>query len=566
MDALSFRHQSDSRYCYAVSDHEVLVRLAVAKKEHPDSVEVVFGNQMTFGREHRALAMVPVYDDGLFVYYEAIIEGKPPRFHYVFHIKEGGKPYYFSESGLTYGYQFDLAFLSAFQMIAENRNDFMLPKPSWRGRLVYQIFPERFASRDDPKNKPHVNRDWNTRDLRGAFIGGDLYGIVDHLDYLVSLGVGAIYLNPIHPSPSNHKYDILDYFDVDPAFGGPKAFHQLIEEAHKRDIKIIMDLVFNHSSINHPFFEDVRKKGRKSPYHEYYMIHGDKPSPLTKNYETFASARNMPKFDTSNPKVQDYLISIGEFWKKEYHVDGFRLDVCEGVSHEFWMRFKMALKRLDPDILLIGEIWLNSESYLGPHQIDGVMNYPLLGVVSGYLLNQQDANKASQSLQGLLVRYKEGHNECMLNLLSGHDIQRLMNLTRGNKDDVLLAYALLYFFVGMPCLYYGDEIFTEGGGDPDCRRGMDWSSPEFDGEGFALFQRLGTFKRDEKAMREGKLSIHAEGNLLVLTRTLGKTAYSLYLNHSGSPVPFTQNAVVSHQLSGGELATSGFAITKETRK
>ncbi|MBQ9457312.1 MAG: glycoside hydrolase family 13 protein [Bacilli bacterium] len=565
MDVLYFRHQSDSRYCYSVSDHEVLLRLAVAKIQPVEKVEVVYGNQMTFGRQHEAKPMEVVYDDGTFLYYQTIISGKPPRFHYVFRIRQNGETLYFSESGLTHDYEFDLAFLSAFQMIGENRTDFVLPKPAWRGRLIYQIFPERFASHGDPKNKPYVNRDWKSHQLGGnAFLGGDLYGVIDHLDYLSSLGVGAIYLNPIHPAPSNHKYDVLDYFDVDPGFGGKDAFRKLVEEAHRRDIKIILDMVFNHTSFRHPFFEDVKKQGRNSPYYDFYMIHGNKPNPMTKNYETFSHVPWMPKLDTSNPKVQDYLISVASYWMNEFHVDGFRLDVCEGVSHECWMRLKMALQRMDPDILLIGEIWLNSESYLGPHQIDGLMNYPLLGVVSAYVLNQKDAAQIALSLQGVLVRYKEGHNECMLNLLSGHDIQRFMNLVKGNKNDVLLAYALLYFFPGMPCLYYGDEIFTPGGGDPDCRRAMDWESEEFHGHGFALFQKMGCLKRDTKALREGKLFISSEGPLLKLTRALGNEIYTLYLNHSGNEVAFPFPALLSNGLENGKLATSGFAIVKET--
>ena len=571
MDASSFLHQSDSRYCFSLGPDQVLFRLAVAKREKVDSVELIYGLPHRFGREHYFQKMEIRYDDGIYAYYETVVNFHPPRFLYIFRITAGGKRYALTEFGIEETYDYNRGFLNTFQMIGENRADYCLPKPSWVGRLVYQIFPERFASHVDPKTKPYVNRSWDSLDLRGGWnnppsLGGDLYGIVDHLDYLKSLGVGAIYLNPIHPSPSNHKYDILDYYDVDPMFGGKEAFRLLVSEAKKRDMKVMMDLVFNHTSHLHPMFQDVLAKGKDSPYHEFYFIHGDKPDIHKLNYDTFATHFAMPKLDTNNPKVQDFLISIGEYWLREFGVDGFRLDVCEGVSHEFWTRFKMALKRIDPEVFLLGEFWMNCESFLGPNQIDGAMNYPYMSAVSDFVSGQKDAQKSAEMINNLLVRYKYGNNAMMLNLLSSHDTQRFLRFCQGDRDRSLQAYALLYFYLGLPCLYYGDEIFMDGGGDPDCRRGMEWGSPAFKSQQHATLALLGQLRRNDPVFTTGDISVKAEGGLLAISRTINGHGLVLLANNGSEPLPLRGEAILSNLVTGGVILPKGFAVVAETER
>ena len=561
MKAAQLRHQSDSRYCFVVEDGRLLLRLAIDRDVNVTSVKVTFGPPQGFNKRHQDQEMFPRYDDGDFIYYETILEARPSRFYYIFKIEENGEKYIYDENGLAKTFNFELAFLSAFQMIAENRADFTLPKPSWQGRVFYQIFPERFACRGNPKDKPYVNRDWNSTRLGGmppAFIGGDIWGIIDKLDYIESLGTGAIYLNPIHPSLSNHKYDVLDYFGVEEAFGGKEAFHQLIQKAHERDIKVVLDMVFNHTSAQHPFFKDCLEKGKDSPYFDYYFIHGDKPNYGLRNYDCFAEVRDMPKLDTSNPKVQEYLISVASYWMKEFNVDGFRLDVCEGVSHEFWTLLKMALKKINPDVYLLGEIWMNSESYLGPNQIDGLMNYPFLGAISNYVLGNNDADKTAKVLSGLLTRYKQGNVLMMLNLLSSHDIQRFIRLCGGDKSKFLCAYAIMFAFPGMPSIYYGDEIFLDGGGDPDCRRGMPWNSSEFASQEHAVFKQLGQLRKHRKELQFGEAFLSEENGLLHLKRVYGGQEISLFINLTPNPISIDGQPILSYNHKDGVLGPSGF--------
>lgn len=564
MNLSSFRHQSDSRYCFSLDDHRVLIRLAVGKECPLDEATLVYGDPMRFAKEHRYQKMEIRHEDRGFVYYETVMEAFPARFMYVFKLRAEGKEYYYSESGLDESYKFDLAFISAFQFVGENRNDFVLEKPSWQGRVFYQIFPERFASREDPKKKDYVNTPWDCKTLTGkhnAFLGGDLYGVIDKLDYLSSLGIGAIYLTPIHPSKSNHKYDVIDYFDVDPDFGGKEAFRELLSKAHDHGMKVMMDLVFNHFSCFHPFFLDVKEKGRASAYYDWFFIDGDKPTPKPLNYRCFGYFYGMPKVDTNNPKVQAYLISIASYWMKEFGVDGFRLDVSEGVSHDFWNRFKLALKDIDPEVLVLGENWLNSESYLGNNQLDGVMNYPFLGAASGYVLGIRDAKETAEVLEGLLMRYKEGHNRMMLNILSSHDVQRFVTLCHGDKDLSLLAYAMLIFYPGYPMIYYGEEIFMEGGHDPDNRQGMAWGSKEFASPRHELFKRLLALRKEEP-LTKGETYIEGQGTL-TLRRTYQGRAVTLVCNLTENSVPVQGRVLFGNRVAAGEVWPKGFAILDE---
>lgn len=564
MRCSDLRHLSDSRYCFSLDERRVLLRLAVAKGEKLNKVEVVYGDPMGFARNHRYQKMTLAHTDVSFDYYETVVNAFPMRLMYVFLLGIDEGEFYYSETGLTSLYKFDLAFLSAYQYVGENRNDFVIDKPSWQGRVFYQIFPERFAAGLPREQKNYVNCPWDCTSLKGrhnAMLGGDLRGVIDKLDYLESLGVGVLYLTPIHPSLSNHKYDVLDYFDVDARFGGKQTFRELVQKAHEKGMKVMMDLVFNHCSSKNPIFLDVVQKGKASQYYSWFFIDGDKPHAHPLNYRCFGTYHGMPKFDTNNPEVQRYLISVALYWQKEFGVDGYRLDVSEGVSHDFWIRLKIALKDVDPEVLLLGENWLNSESYLGPDQLDGVMNYPFLGVVSSYVLGIRDAKETAEGLEGLLMRYKDGHNRMMLNILASHDIQRFTTLCKDDKDLSLMGYALMTFFPGYPMIYYGEEIFMAGAGDPDNRRGMDWGSEEFGSLRNSLFLEL-LLLRKERALRAGEVRIFESSGALCVERIDKGARYLLVCNYRQGNVRVPGTILFGNHVAGDSVWEHGFAVTR----
>ena len=565
MNIANFRHQSDSRYCFSLDASHVLLRLAISKEVSPNFVSVIYGDPMTYSAKHQALAMHKAHEDSGFHYYDVVVEVDPVRLMYIFEIVIGGTSYYLSESGVTDTFPFHTSFINAFQFVGENKNDFVLEPKSWKGRVVYQIFPERFASREDPSSKEYVNESWDKVGVpsgANVFMGGDLYGIIDKLDYLQELGVGVLYLTPIHPSPSNHKYDVLDYFEVDEHFGGKKAFKELVKLAHKKKIKVMMDLVFNHTSDLHPLFQDVVAKGKESPYYDWYFIKDYFPEKKPLNYRCFGYFPGMPKLNTNNRDLQRYLISIGLYWLKEFDVDGFRLDVSEGVSHDFWNRFKIALKDVKSNVLLIGENWFNAESYLGPNQFDGVMNYPFLDAVSAYCLKQDDAKTAVLRLDGLLMRYKAGHNDMMLNILSSHDVQRFRTLCKGDVDLSLLGYALLVFYPGHPMIYYGEEIFMECGRDPDNRRGMAWNSPYWGSPEAETFKKL-LHLRKEEAFINGETAIGSCDDMLYVRRLLTESNFTLYCNLSVEAKTIPEKIIFGNKCHNNTLEPGGFAVCKD---
>lgn len=564
MDLSLLRHQSDSRYCFSLSETKALIRVAVSRLTSIDKIEIIYGDPQAFHATHKYKPLSLKYRDHAFNYYEVEIDLYPMRLMYVFYINENGKDYYFSESGLSKRYIFDLAFISAFQFIGENINDVVKENDSWKGRVIYQIFPERFNSSTE-LDKSYVTTDWydrNLRNNRNAMLGGDLYGIIDKLDYLKDLGIGAIYLTPIQTSNSNHKYDVIDYYDVDPHFGGKTAFKELVEKAHQKDIKIMMDMVFNHMSFYNPIFIDVMNNGKESKYYNWFFINGDKPTKNPLNYLCFAKFPYMPKLNTNNPEVQNYLLDVARYWIKEFDIDGYRLDVSEGVSHDFWIRFKMACKEVKKEMLIIGENWFNSESYLGNNQFDGVMNYPFLGVVSGYICKATNALETAEAFDGLMMRYKDGHNRMMMNILASHDIQRFFNLCEKNKGLSLLGHALMIFYLGYPLIYYGEEIFMEGGGDPDNRRGMEWNSEEFNSLEHHLFKELIRL-RNNPTLKEGDIDVYSENDLLIIKRTYNGYGLTLICNMSDHPVSKTGKVLLKNKYNmNGEIEPYGFIVVE----
>lgn len=567
MKASSFRHQSDSRYCFSIDSNRTRIRLAVEKEEKINAIWLVYGDEFRFASTQKRKRMEIRHEDLNFFYYEAEMEAETPRFFYIFHIESEEGEYDLYETGLTQGFNYSLSFLSAFRHNGENAIDFVTPKKKFRGKIVYQIFPDRFAIGSKEKKRSYINRPWNAKgdDLKkNVFLGGDLWGVLEHLDYLASLNVGAIYLTPIHPSKSNHKYDVLNYMDVDASFGGKEALSALVEACHKKGISVIMDLVFNHCSSDHPFFKDVKKKGRASKYYSWFLIDGDKPSILPLNYRCFAYVPMMPKLNTGNKEVQDYLIKVGLYWVKEFHIDAFRLDVSDAVSHYFWTRFKLALREIDPEFLLIGENWLNAESFLHESELDGVMNYPFLAVVGSYLLGQDEAKTTKMRLDGLLMRYKDGNDENMMNILASHDIQRLRNLVKGDIDSCLIGYAIMLFYIGMPMLYYGEELFMEGGQDPDCRRGMDWKKAEHPDDDTRFFAKMLNIRKGS-LFAKGKLILGERNGVLSLRREYQKEAMTLYVNATQKeiPVPLKGEIVLARHYENGSLGESGILIVKD---
>lgn len=571
MDFSAIEHYSDSRYSFAINEKELKVRLRTKKNDDIKAVYCLCGNSEHFYHHHEEQKMEIEFSDQYFDYYSTIIKvsGNDARLSYIFYIKDiNDKGYYFSEDGVTETYDFNFAYYNRFSVYYINESD-IIGNKTFEGDVFYQIFPERF--RNGRGQKDYINRPWNSLDLKGpnnnriqnVFLGGDFKGINEKVDYLKELGVDVIYLTPICESPSNHKYDVVDYFNFDPMFGTKEEFKALVDKLHANGMKIVLDLVFNHSSKHNPMFVDVLKNGKKSKYYDFYFMHDETFKDSGVNYETFGFTDQMPKLNSNNFDEQDYFVGVGKYFITEFGVDGYRLDVANEVSHTFWRYFKHELRRVKKDVILIGENWTNASSFLSASEFDSVMNYPFLVACKYFYVQKKfSALDFANRLNTLLVRYTDNSNKVMLNLLDSHDTERFYNFIKPNKELYLLAYLTLISYTGMPMIYYGDEIFMEGGTDPDNRRGMEWDSNEFGSKENQLFADI-TKLRKHEAFKTGDIKVTSKDDLVIIERFNSEESYQVIINNSGKDHKIdAKNVLLSNNFDSNTIHNLGFVVMK----
>ncbi len=333
---------------------------------------------------------------------------------------------------------------------------------------------------------------------------GDLNGVTAKLDYLKSLGVSGIWLMPINPSPSYHGYDVTDYYAINPQYGTLADFDRLLAAAHQRGIKVIMDLVINHSSNQHPWFEAARDPA--SPHHDWYQWsdqHSDLAaisatgSPawhaLGKQHYLGIFVAEMPDLNLDNPAVRAEMIKIGQFWLK-HGVDGFRLDAAQHVYYDlesqrddpkilaknlaWWSEFRQGIEAAHPDAWLVGEVTRDTEAELAPwfKSLGAVFNFPL----AEQLIKSASTGQAGQ-LPALLDRTTHAYHAVTgrygvdVPFLSNHDQQRVMSQLHDHPEQMRIAAAMLLTLPGEPFIYYGEELGIRGNKpDPDLREPMRW--------------------------------------------------------------------------------------------
>ena len=388
-------------------------------------------------------------------------------------------------------YYFEDGFLTEEQVNMEGRllQYFIVPwmnpadvnrTPAWVNDTVwYQIFPDRFCCGGTGKNDPDV-LPWQTGKVTNREkYGGDLEGIRQKLPYLQDLGITGIYLNPIMEAETNHKYDTKDYTKIDPSFGDDGTMKRLVSEAHERGIRIMLDAVFNHCGRKFAPWLDVQEKGRESEYADWFMVQdwdeiGKQGDTRDGRFYSFAFADWMPKLNTNNDEVIDYFCKVCEGWIRKYDIDGIRFDVGNEVSHRFLKRMREHLKKIKPDIYLLGEIWHDASQWLAGDEYDSVMNYPLMSGIHDFFLDQTMGKEEFEYMVNCCyTMYMQQNNNVLFNLLDSHDTERLMNRFH-DLDKFYQQLAVLFTLPGSPCIYYGTEIAMEGGFDPDCRRCMPW--------------------------------------------------------------------------------------------
>lgn len=565
MNKQAIEHSHESKYCFYLDEKRCLIRVRTARNDTIKKIEVIWNEWCKFYKEKLVTELKIEYEDELYSYYQAIISSDKASYEYIIRITDGdGVIYYLSDDGLSKDFDIDTVFLNEFMSKYPNKKDLPVLNKNLTGRLFYQIFPERFCCVDS--SRKHINQKWNVKKITNDdYIGGDFKGITSKLDYLKSLGVGGIWFNPIHPSHSAHKYDVDDYLKVDPTLGTLEDFKQLLNEAHKRDIKIVVDFVFNHCSYNNVLFQDVVKNGKKSKYYDWFFVDGDKPEYKKRNYLTFADVASMPKLNTNNPEVLDYFKKVVLYWA-DLGVDGFRLDVAFEVSYYFWHELKNTLLSKYPDSYFIGEDWMNSYKRLDNYQWDSVMNYPFrFSLLKYFDDDKKDSKWIGDRLNALYVRYPDPFNHKMLNLLDSHDTPRWYNTVHFDIDKYLVSYAMLICYPGVPEIYYGNEIFMKGEQDPLNRLGMEWDSPLFKSEQHEIFKKILKL-HDYECVKYGESRFGEKDGVAFIKRYNEKECLTLYFVKTDKPIKVKyENIVLSHSYLGEEFVKTGFVAVYEKK-
>ncbi|MCI5524950.1 MAG: glycoside hydrolase family 13 protein [Dorea sp.] len=585
-----------------------------AAKEDDIQIRLAINNELYTMESERTI--------GAFTYYRAEWKLKDGMTSYYFEIQDGEEVWYYNRSGLTDGripyYDFRLA--SGFST------------PDWaKGAVIYQIYTDRFYN-GDPENDVETREyfyigdysrkvtDWNKYPAAMGvreFYGGDLQGVIDKLDYLQDLGVEVLYFNPLFVSPSNHKYDIQDYDYIDPHFGkivedggellspGEKSnkkatkyqkrttsfanleasnelFIKLVEELHRRGMKIILDGVFNHcGSFNKWMDRECIYEGqegyapgayisRESPYHDYFRFFSDeeKDWPYNGKYDGWWGHDTLPKLNyEESVKLENYILNVGRKWvSPPYNVDGWRLDVAADLgrsneyNHQFWKKFREVVKNANPDAIILAEHYGDPGEWLGGDEWDTVMNYdafmePITWFLTGM---EKHSDEMREELRGNADNFTRAMTYHMANMmvpslltsmneLSNHDHSRFLTRTNHmvgrvaelgpeaanefvNPAVMREAVAFQMTWIGAPTVYYGDEAGVCGFTDPDNRRTYPWGHEDQQMLGF--HKEMIRIHKEHEALRTGAVvMLHCEKNILSYGRFTEEEQIIVILNN-----------------------------------
>lgn len=379
--------------------------------------------------------------------------------------------------------------------------------PGWaNGAVMYQIFPERFAN-GDPSNDPQGTVAWGSEPAPIQFQGGDLMGITGRLDDLEWLGIEVIYLNPIFTSPSNHKYDTVDYFSVDPALGGDEALRELVDAAHARGMRVILDASLNHVHPRFFAFADLIEHGPDSAYADWFVVDSwplsigvrehlmddDHPMrrwlerwpaetglplaslegegrPVEPSYEAWYGVATMPRLDLANPDARAYALDVARYWVREFQIDGWRMDVARYVDPDFWNDFRAAVRSENPDAYLIAEIMGDAGVWLQGDRFDATMDYTFRSLCLRFLATDEiDGVEFIDEAARSIFQYAWPVTLVCQSLIGSHDTPRFLTEAGDEPWRLRLATVLQMTMPGMPGIYYGDELDMTGGNDPGCR-------------------------------------------------------------------------------------------------
>lgn len=563
MNKAAIYHRALSEYAFANSLSEIVIRLKVAVNDIK-RVSLFYGDTAYQSALVRfsEIAMKKIASDSYNDYFEARIKNGYERIVYYFelHGQDEEKIYYYGdilepELSKQRNDYFKFPF---------NRIEEIIDVPAWYTKAtIYNVFLDSFNFSFNNKNQEIIVDGQIIRNKHG----GSIKELTQKLNYIQNLGFNTIYLNPIFMAGEYHKYDTIDYLKIDPLFGTNEDFKTLVKEIHQRGMYIILDGVFNHSGWNFAPFLDCLEKQEKSLYKDWFYrldfpIHkpeiNERPP-----YSSFGYERLMPKINTSNPEVINYFVKVVSYWVKNYEIDGWRLDVADEVDRAFWREIRKAVKKANPEAVLIGEVWQTSSYFLDGTTFDTVMNYSFLRFVKAFFAKRStSAAEFNYHVNQMLYRYREKTTYAQLNFLDSHDVPRFLSLVGGNIDILKLALVFLMTFVGVPCVFYGDEVGLTGISEEEYRRPIVTAQEDLRD----FYQEVIKLRTNNECLISGKFqTIKAEaGNYLYhYERFNDKMRIGIILNNSPDPVTLPLSSpriLLSNHFAEKTLGGFGFII------
>lgn len=546
MEYSAILHDMDKRFCYAIDKGLFVIRIQVKKDDIKEIILHYMDKYISIELKdtRKTVPMKKIASSQFHDYYEAQVRMDMICLRYFFEFTDmhGEKAYYgnyeFSKECIT---NID----RMFDCPQNLREEEMFEVPEWAAnKVVYQIFPSRYAA-----SQPVDKELWYKAPITFTDnLHGDIRGIIDHLDYIRDLGIDVIYLTPIFKSDSSHKYDTIDYYQIDPSFGTAEDLRELVQKAHQYGMKVVLDAVFNHTGRDFFAFKDILENKEKSKYLDWYFIDKfplDTEPGQTPNFKCFGYYGGMPKLNLKNPEVEKYVTDVACYWLKECDIDGWRMDVGDEISHYFWKHFRRAVKAVKKDALIIGEIWHYAGDFLEGDEWDTVMNYPFYLNLIDLLADEKiGVSRFIQNFGYMKGRLNKKCYPLMWNLIDSHDTARFLHLCN-NKQKQHLAAAFQLLMPGMPMIYYGDELAMPGANDPDCRRGMYWDEEYRDNEMLEWYKRLIQVRRTHACIVEGELAeiiTRDEDGTIVLIRKNTEETVALIFNCSNDTKEFNEYA------------------------
>ena len=541
-----------SQYAFANDEFNMTIRIRVGRN-NVERIVLWYGDRVQPSNPiiFTPIEMCKIMSAGAFDYYEVTFDTPYDRVCYYFELFAGADHVY-HYADLTENYLPEER--SEFYQYPFIRREELGWEPEWfKEAIVYNIFPDSFATEKSRIENCAKEIPWKNGLSLKSRLGGTIRGIYENLDYIQGLGFNCVYLNPIFTAAEYHKYDLLDYYHVSPNLGTDEEFRTLVDEIHHRGMHIVIDGVFNHCSWYFPQFDDVVKKGEDSRYKDWfyrleYPVIRPESETEKPTYSCFAYERKMPKLNSSNKEEREYFMRVCRYWLEEFHVDGWRLDVANELDRDFWREFKRVAREVNPDSVMIGEIWESSETWLNGDMFDSTMNYDFRKICRDFFGQSRiDAEQFHDRVAKMLLRYRTQTLRVQLNLLDSHDVNRFMSYCHGDKARMRLAEVFMFTSPGIPCVFYGDELGMDGNTEYTLRGPMPWEKQNSEHTDF--FRQLISLRKSNPVLLNGnyRLIELTKQGAYIFSRADQGTEIVVCLNNSDEALD------ISEHLHSGEL-------------